>query len=251
MCKMNVYCPIKEGPCPCIVRLQIQPYLQLTPMMNDEINNPFMFCGLIRIMTQQVEELKKTAELASKVLENITNNKKNHSDQNDSQIVNSGETCSCADILFFLQFNPTPQSLQIQFIDIPPNPAYKDRCFSLSVVITDQENNKIVLQENICLKIMLFTCQKPINPLKVNTSGDQILLGNTQAEGKSDFFFKKVIIKEISSRFLNNRLFFVIAPQNAVFIKPLIIKDFIIKSRKSPQDSINKHTKMNDGANND
>ncbi|OMJ94089.1 hypothetical protein SteCoe_2866 [Stentor coeruleus] len=243
MCNMNALCPIKEGPCSCITKLQIQ----FIPMINEDFNNPFMLNRLIRIMDQQVEELKQISEIAKKVLDTITNSKKIISDQSDSPIVNSGELCSRGGILRFLRFNLTPHSLNIQFTDMPPNPAYKDRCFSFSVFIADQENKKIFLQEKLFLKIMLFTCQTPIQPLKMSTSGDQILLGNIQTEGNSDFHFKKVIIKEVSSRFLHGNFFFVIAPQNAEFIRPLIMKDFIVKSRKCPHDLIDKHMKIDDG----
>lgn len=66
----------------------------------------------------------------------------------------------------------------------------------------------------------------------INTNGEKIATGTLDVEANSIVNFKKVIVTEVTSQYRNGSVLFVFLPQNASFIKPFVIEDFIVKSRK-------------------
>lgn len=72
----------------------------------------------------------------------------------------------------------------------------------------------------------------------INTNGEKIARGSLDVEANSIVNFKKVIVTEVTSHYRNGSVLFVVLPQNASFIKPFVIEDFVVKSRKpSEKDS--------------
>ena len=123
-----------------------------------------------------------------------------------------------------------PYSLSL--ISEMPNPAYKERSFSLLLQIVDKNGEKVILPESINFKIMLFTTESPPKVMKINTSGDKVLKGTVEAQGNSTVFFRKIAIKEVTSHFRNGCFFFIVTTKDTNTIKPLIVENFVVKARK-------------------
>ena len=100
------------------------------------------------------------------------------------------------------------------------------------IEIVNQNNEKISMPIPVNFKIMLFTTESPPKLLKVNTSGDKIMRGTVEVESSGVIFFRKIVIKEVTSHFRNGCFFLVVMPKNSNEIKPLVIENFVIKARK-------------------
>ena len=112
------------------------------------------------------------------------------------------------------------------------NPAYKERAFSLLLQLNNADGNDVELEKSIFCRIMLFSTENPPKMIKLNTFGDNILKGKTEVQGNSNFFFRNIAIKEVSSHFRNGCFFLVVMPSNSADIAPFIVENFIVKARK-------------------
>ncbi|OMJ65993.1 hypothetical protein SteCoe_37318 [Stentor coeruleus] len=209
------------------------------------INNDQNFtASLFKMLLQQNELVKSLVQDTKAALEKITDlTIKKPKEASHEPLASSEETITPSVLLRFLTGDNRKFTHKIELEDELPSPAYKERTFSVLANIVDMNGNKVQLADCVKFKIMLYTADSPPKMLNLNTSGDKIMRGTLEVEGSSSIFFKKVIVKEVTSHFRNGCFFFVIVPEGADYIKPLIAEDFVIKARKITSDCPKKKQK--------
>ncbi|OMJ72532.1 hypothetical protein SteCoe_29004 [Stentor coeruleus] len=239
MCNFNIVCPVKDGSCLCKKAGFISEIVRPMTISYPLPSNSNLLKNLILIISQQNEIMKSIVVQAKCILEKITDLSQSPS----KSITNppSGDEPATLNQLQKLLCGEKPQhTFELQLLCEVPNPAYKERSFSLFMQIVDTNGNKVILNENLDFSIQLFTMENPPKLLKINTSGDNILKGNIIMQGNSTLMFRKIAIREVSSHFRNGCFFLVVTPKDCSYIRPLIIDNFVVKARKMNSESIPK-----------
>ncbi|OMJ81738.1 hypothetical protein SteCoe_17729 [Stentor coeruleus] len=232
MCNFNLICQVRDGTCNCGKAKSGPEIIKPIPVPFTSGADANLLGTLFRIIAQQNEMIKAIAEQTKFALEKITSIAENTS-QTITTTSSPGEEVTTSNQLQKILCGEEIQHLySLQIISELQNPAYKERAFSLLLQIVDTQGNKVILPESLNFKVMLFTTESPPKLMKINTSGDKIMKGTIEAQGNSTLFFRKIAIKEVTSHFRNGCFFFVIAPKDANYIKPLIIESFVVKARK-------------------
>ncbi|OMJ80339.1 hypothetical protein SteCoe_19437 [Stentor coeruleus] len=268
MCNFNNICYVNDGTCSCKKLSSYQEIIKPMPVFFSASANINPFEILFRMMAQQNEAMKLIAEQAKSILEKISSLPQGPSQSIASTSVFGDEIASSNQLQKFL-YGENPQHIfSLELLSEMPNPAYKERSFSLLIQIVDANGNKTTLTENLDFAIQLFTMESPPKLLKANTSGDKIIKGNldfaiqlftmesppklvkantsgdkiikgnAEVKSNSTVIFTKIAIKEVSSHFRNGYFFLVVAPKNCRYIKPLIIENLIVKARKMNKESL-------------
>jgi hypothetical protein len=185
------------------------------------------------MITQQNEMIKKigedarlTAEKINFLSENLGLKQAKHVEFASEEVTNPEK------LLKILCGENSQHDFSLQLVSELPSPAFKERAFSLLLQIVDNQGQKVTLPSSTGFTLMLFTTESPPKLMKTNTSGDKIMRGTTDTDGNSTVFFRKIVIKEVTSHFRNGCFFLVVAAKNSSNIKPLIISNFVIKARK-------------------
>ena len=182
---------------------------------------------VIRTLADQTNTALRKVEMLSKGLENNT-----WVEQPSAIVVSREEVTTPEHILAVLCSGKSNHTYSLRLVSDLPQPAYKERAFSMMLEIVDNSNEKVSMPIPLHFKIMLFTTESPPKLLKVNTSGDKIMRGTIEVESSGVVFFRKIVIKEVTSHFRNGCFFLVVMPKNSNDIKPLVIENFVIKARK-------------------
>ena len=114
-------------------------------------------------------------------------------------------------------------------------PVLKEKAFKLLVSLRDFEDNLVFLDEDSRFKIAVFTQEeKPIQLVK-NISGKPIIRGTIEAEMQENglISFVNVVVNEVSSHYHNDRLSLVVFNMTNEKVKPLIIKNIIVRARRA------------------
>jgi hypothetical protein len=235
MCKLNVMCQVKDGSCNCCESIGFHPQV-LRPILPYPSPDTTLLYHLYALVTQQNEVIRalseQTATALSKV-ETLTKDLESTSWNDQSQIVVPREEITTSEhILMTLCGTKTNYPYSLRLVSDLPQPAYKERAFSLMLEIVDRNAQKIIMPIPVNFKIMLFTTENPPKLMKVNTSGDKIMRGTVEVESSGVILFRKIVVKEVTSHFRNGCFFLVVMPKNSNDIKPLIIENFVIKARK-------------------
>ncbi|OMJ95672.1 hypothetical protein SteCoe_922 [Stentor coeruleus] len=232
MCNFNVYCQLEEGTCKCHEKAMIQGQNNMPPTGFKAQNNNLLMFGLLNMITQQNKLIQSAYTKMKDVLEIISNShgKSNEKDFNNKTFPDQ-ITCKSTLQAYLCGANPHHTCSLMICSDIP-TPAYKERCFSILLRLVDNSEKFVTLTNAVMFKVNIYTTENPPKLLTLNTSGEKLIRGTDEVNSKSIIFFSKIIINEVSSRYLNGALFLVFMPQNADFIQPLIIEDFVIKARK-------------------
>ncbi|OMJ78683.1 hypothetical protein SteCoe_21448 [Stentor coeruleus] len=246
MCNLNIKCQVSDGSCRCCRKPEVQatPNPLSVPFMTS--TDPSVLFTLFRIITQQNEMIRKIAEQTSLSIEKITRIEQSlEASQSITTYNNEDSTTSSKLMNILCGANPI-HTHRLSLLSDVPNPAYKERAFSLLLQIVDENGNKVVLTENIKFSLMLFSTESPSKVMKVNTAGDQIMRGTIEVEANSTVFFRKIVLKEVSSHFRNGHFFLVVAPKGCSYIKPLIVENFVVKARKMGAGKAEKKAKVDD-----
>ncbi|OMJ79469.1 hypothetical protein SteCoe_20527 [Stentor coeruleus] len=109
---------------------------------------------------------------------------------------------------------------------------YKEKGFSLSIQVLDEENNKVMIQE--LFKVKLYTNDSPPKLLKLNIASKKILRGTL--EGVMDHngivTFSNIVINEVSSHYMKESFVLVISCEMNE-VKPLVIENLYVRARNS------------------
>ncbi|OMJ71819.1 hypothetical protein SteCoe_29880 [Stentor coeruleus] len=241
MCNQNALCPKTDGSCMCMQNLYFKNCLP-TYFQNSTISTYSYFIqGLYNIVIQQSKELNGLQKLIQEIL-----NKTQKIYENPEPVAESSsdDVCSSSDISEYFSGKNPKFLYKIQLNEELPRLMYKDRIFSFNASIVDLDGNEAILHQKAIFSISLFAYQRPVKPLKINSNGDIIISGIVQVESDSILEFKKLSVKEVSSRFRNGCLYLVIASENNKNIEPFILQNLVVKARKSPQCNIDKKIKL-------
>ncbi|OMJ88409.1 hypothetical protein SteCoe_9628 [Stentor coeruleus] len=109
---------------------------------------------------------------------------------------------------------------------------YKEKGFSLTIQVVDEDNNKVIIQD--MFKIKLYTNDNPPKLLKLNIASKKILRGTL--EGLMDqngyVVFANIVINEVSSHYVKES--FIMAIEcDMPDVKPLIIENLYVRARNS------------------
>lgn len=229
MCNFNTVCSTNDGTCACQYgRPEIA---KPVPILFPSANDNSLISALFRLVMQQNEMIKSITEQSHSALARLTEL---------TQVARqSPNTCATSKEELMTSFQlqkalcgDTSHPYSLQLISELPAPAYKERGFSLLAQIVDVNGNKVLLPKSTVFKVMLFSDENPPKLVKNNTVGDNILRGTVDILSDSTLFFRKIVIKEVSSHFRNGCFFLVIAPKETGNVKPLILEKFIVKARK-------------------
>ena len=205
-----------------------------------------MILSLFRMISQQNEMIKKICEDSRLTIEAANRLAQNLGIDRSPTEVTSDEVTSSEQLKNILCPEASVHEYSLSLISSLPEPAYKERAFSMLLQIVDKNGEKVTLTSNTSFSILLFTTESPPKLLKINTSGDKVMRGTIDSEGNSSVFFRKIVIKEVTSHFRNGCFFLVVSPKRTD-IEPLIIPNFIIKARKLvPEGSPKKKQKLNE-----
>ena len=226
MCNFNMLCHVQDGSCEC-------GKVKFFPEIARPVPVPFcadtsMISTLFRLIIQQNEMIKSIAEHTKVVLEKLSN----FSDNPHTVSAASEEVITATQLQHVLCGNAIEQEYRLELVSEMPSPAYKERSFSLMLQIVNKMGEKVCLPESLNFKVLLFTTENPPKVIKINTSGDKILKGTTEAQGNSTIFFRKLAVKEVTSHFRNGCFFFVVTTKDSKAVRPLIIENFVVKARK-------------------
>ena len=239
MCNFNMFCDMQDGSCEC-------GKAKFFPDIIRPVSVPFspdsaMISALLKLIIQQNEMLKNIGEQTNVILEKISN----HSVSTNTISATSEEIMTASQLSYILCGNDIEQEYRLKLVSEMPSPAYKERSFSLNLQIVNKIGEKVFLSESFNFKVMLFTTENPPKLMKINTSGDKILKGITEAQGNSTIFFRKLAVKEVTSHFRNGCFFFVVTTKDSKMIRPLIIENFVLKARKiNNEAALQKKTKI-------
>lgn len=228
-------CQVIDGTCSCH---EPSPYIPqvIRPIPPPLTDNTLLYhlYGLISQQNEVIRTLSELTNIALRKVESLTSGLGTSipPDQPHSIIVSQEETSTIDHIMMILCAGKNNHTYSLRLVSDLPQPAYKERAFSLMLEIVNQNNEKVTMPVPINFKIMLFTTESPPKLMKVNTSGDKIMRGTIDVDSSGVIFFRKIVIKEVTSHFRNGCFFLVVMPKNSSEIKPLILENFVIKARK-------------------
>ena len=232
MCNLNILCKVSDGTCNC-ASPGCPGIVKPIPV---PLGNPMestIIISLFRMINQQNDLIRKISEDTRLTADKINKLSESFGMKTTPQAeVASDDVTNSEKLLKILCGEESSHEFFLQVMSDLPEPAYKERAFSVLLHIVNAKGEKVTLPSSVAFTIMIFTTESPPKALKVNTSGDKIMRGTIESEGCSTVFFRKVVIKEVTSHFRNGCFFLVIAPKNAANIKPLVIPNFVIKARK-------------------
>lgn len=109
---------------------------------------------------------------------------------------------------------------------------YKEKGFSLTMQVVDDENNKVIIQD--MFKIKLYTNDNPPKLLKLNIASKKILRGTleTMMDENGIVTFPNIVINEVSSHYVKESFVLVIMSDSSE-VKPLIIENLYVRARNS------------------
>ncbi|OMJ84633.1 hypothetical protein SteCoe_14227 [Stentor coeruleus] len=245
MCKSNILCQSLDGKCACKPTAFQSGIVKPVPVPMTVPSDSNFMGALFKMIVQQNEFIKSIADQTKSALEKISElTEKRSGNMAQPTSIVSEEATTPSVLLRYLCADKTYFTHSLELGEKIPMPAYKERSFSVLVNILDSNGNKVRLPNSIVFKVMLYTADNPPKNLSINTSGDKIMRGTLEVEGNSEIFFKKIIIKEVTSHFRNGSFFFVVVPKDAGYIKPLIVEDFVIKARKITNECPKKKCKV-------
>ncbi|OMJ83955.1 hypothetical protein SteCoe_13286 [Stentor coeruleus] len=240
MCNFNIICQVRDGTCGCGKPKSSPEIIKPIPVPFSIGADANLLGTLFRIIAQQNEMIKAIAEQTKFALEKITTIAESTSQTLTTTSTPGEEVTTSSQLQKIICGEEIQHKYSLQIVSDIPNPAYKERAFSLLLQIVDADGNKAVLPESMNFKVMLFTTESPPKLMKINTSGDKIMKGTIEAQGNSTLFFRKIAIKEVTSHFRNGCFFFVVSSKEGSSIKPLIIENFVVKARKINNEGVPK-----------
>jgi hypothetical protein len=236
MCKFNVMCQSKDGLCNCSEQKPVIPQV-VRPSLPAGPTEAVLLYHLYAIINQQNEVIRTLSEQTSTALKKVETLTKTLESANLGEgyniVVAKEEVTTSEHILKILSGNKTDHHYSMRVVSELPQPAYKERAFSLMLEIVNQNGEKANFPIPVSFKILLFTTESPPKLLKVNTAGDKIMRGSVEVERNGVIFFRKIVVKEVTSHFRKGCFFLAVVPKNSTDIKPLVIDNFVIKARKS------------------
>ena len=234
MCKFNMMCQVKDGTCNCCESPFIPQIIR--PILPSAPSDTALLYHLFTLITQQNEVIRTLTEQTStalKKVENLSRGLESGTWPDTTSIVVPREEVTTSEHILQILCGPKTSFLySLRLVSELPQPAYKERAFSLMVEVVDRSGTRVMMPIPVNFKIMLFTTESPPKLLKVNTSGDKIMRGTIEVESNGVVLFKKIVVKEVTSHFRNGCFFLAVMPKNSSDIKPLVIDNFVIKARK-------------------
>ena len=249
MCNLNLKCQVWDGSCNCFSHTNSSNIIHPIPVPFMRASDSSILTTLLRMITQQNEMIRAISTQTTESLEKIKKIEENLVGEESLTNSLSDGCTSYEKLIEMLCFGNNNHSYFLQPISDIPNPAYKERAFSLFLQIVDINGNKVNLSENTNFTIELYNSESPPKCMKINTAGDKIIRGTLDIDSNSVLFFRKIVIKEVSSHFRNGSFFLVVLPKKNKNIKPFVIKNFVVKARKLNSDVLKKKQKLEESSN--
>ena len=228
MCNLNLMCKTTDGSCTCHFPGHLIKPVPI-PLINPQEGS--MIISLFKLLSQQKELIQKISEDSKQTNEKISKIRQKLGLKSSEIECNSEESTSPEQLLNLLSPNMSGFKFNLQLISELPNPAHKEKPFSIFLQIVDNELNRASLEEKTMFNVMLFTTENPPKILKTSMSGDKVIRGTVEVEGNSSVLFKKIVIKEVSSHFRSGWFYLVVVSKNPS-VRPLIVPNFKVKARK-------------------
>ncbi|OMJ85981.1 hypothetical protein SteCoe_12619 [Stentor coeruleus] len=247
MCIYNPLCQEKEELCNCKNDFASKMLSAMYPNNYYPYNSSIVLRSFIQTCQAQTETIKNIFSLTSEILDKISAKPQRNVPALNMNVPNeSHSSTSRTELMNLLCEGKTNQMLSLKLEHDIPSPIYKDRFFKLEAKIVDTSGQIIELSSRILVQLLLYTKDSPPKQLILTTTGEKIMKGNTEIEGKSLFVFNKIAIQNVTSHYLSGALYLVVMPDNYNLVKPLIIEDVVVKARKMKEDFPMKKLKSED-----
>lgn len=184
-------------------------------LLNQVLHQVIIQIDLVKKLNQNLQEL-------SSKIENFTNPDEQYEITTSSKLIS-----------YLCKQNI--HSIFLRFSSSIPNQAYKSRNFNFSVETINSKGFTIETNCHLDLEIQLYTYDNPPRRIMLNNSGFCAIRFKLE-KFKETYIFKNVSLSEVSSRVRNGVFFFVVVCKNNDLVKPLVIEDFKVKSRKNKEE---------------
>jgi hypothetical protein len=116
-----------------------------------------------------------------------------------------------------------------------PDPAYKERGFSLSLALRDSLGKKVTPPSQLYFKMLVYTQETEPQELTHNISGKRILRGTTEERVSRDgtLIFPNVVLTEVSSRHPGGCFSLMVYPSLSAPVQALVIPKVRVKARRA------------------
>jgi hypothetical protein len=116
-----------------------------------------------------------------------------------------------------------------------PEPAYKERGFSLALTLRDAQGNAVTPPSQLYFKLSVCTQEDNFVELSHNISGKRILRGTVEERVNRDgtLVFPNVVITEVSSRHIGGSFSLVVTPSMGAPVRTLVIPKVTVKARRA------------------
>jgi hypothetical protein len=240
MCKYNIHC--QELICHCHKRLSAFKLVS-TALPSPPLTGTLPVLQLIQHQTeliktisqQSVDFMAVLAQVSTK-LDYFARLPTTPEFQISDSHVGSDEASTEQDILQLIAGERTNFLYALKLLTPLPQPAYKERAFSLTAEVIDHTGTRVSGVAFSC-KLLLFSCEQPAKLLRTNTSGDKVMHGSVEASVTDGLCqFPNIVIKEVTSHFKNGVFFLAITSSDAQ-VRPLILSNLVVKARRVNADS--------------
>eukprot|EP00359_Climacostomum_virens_P007736 CAMPEP_0204907002 /NCGR_PEP_ID=MMETSP1397-20131031/6271_1 /ASSEMBLY_ACC=CAM_ASM_000891 /TAXON_ID=49980 /ORGANISM="Climacostomum Climacostomum virens, Strain Stock W-24" /LENGTH=208 /DNA_ID=CAMNT_0052076015 /DNA_START=406 /DNA_END=1032 /DNA_ORIENTATION=- len=116
-----------------------------------------------------------------------------------------------------------------------PEPAYKERGFSLTLALRDSLGNVVTPPSQLYFKISVCTQETEPKELTHNVSGKRILRGTIEERVSRDgtLTFPNIVITEVSSRHVGGCFSLLVFPSLSAPVQTLVIPKVTVKARRA------------------
>jgi hypothetical protein len=116
-----------------------------------------------------------------------------------------------------------------------PEPAYKERGFSLALTLRDAQGNIVTPPSQLYFKLSVCTQENDFVELSHNISGKRILRGTVEERVNRDgtLVFPNIVITEVSSRHIGGSFSLVVTPSMGAPVRTLVIPKVTVKARRA------------------
>lgn len=138
------------------------------------------------------------------------------------------------------------QPFKLIFHNDTPYPGYKGKNFTLRGNIVDKNNKIVFLDEPMQFRAVIFNAEHPIKIINSTRYNEKIIDGNTVIETLSAIYFRRLMIKEVSSYHPSKMFNLVILADDVNEVKPFVFTKFVVKSNKLKPYEIRKKIKVDE-----
>lgn len=113
-----------------------------------------------------------------------------------------------------------------------------------SIRLEDHQGKLVDNHEVFKVCLEAFTCELPRNKIEISTEGEPIFRGKTKTKIKNGKgFFDKIRFQDLTCRYRNNWVYFVVFAEERNDVKPLVLDKVMVKAKK-PKEMVEQENRL-------